>query len=178
MTKSEATSLFDAQRRTEGLACAATLLLTGLSGLSERERHERVFSKLKGALQASELPPDTSLTTPSTRSGTPAPISFLNLHKVEIRKKAAAALKTGGMGARVANGPSTERLNRFLIAAAKDVGGMLKLDDTTQRKRIIIDFRNLTVALDGKVFCRRTYCDVFEWEGQEPGDLCKKLRGV
>ena len=157
---------------------ADTILVTGLAGLNEAERKEKILSRLKGSLAASELPSMESLTSPTTRAGALAPIAFLKCGKIETRKKASAAIKGGGggIGCRVANGPSSERINRYLISAAKDIGGALKLSDSDQRRRVSINFRGLEVSLDGKLIVKRSHTDVFVWDTMEPGDNVKRLQ--
>ena len=159
---------------------ADTLLVTGLAGMSETERKEKIWSRLKGSLAAHELPSMDALSSPTTRAGALAPIAFLKCGRIETRKKAHAALKGGGggIGARVASGPSSERINRYLISAAKDIGAHLKMSDSDQRRRVTINFRQLSVALDGKDIVKRAHTDTFSWDGMTAGDNVKRLTRV
>ena len=177
LTKEESTNLFDLQRRNEDLSCADQILVLGLGGLSETERRERIFPKIKGAVTAQEVPALEALTTPITRGGTPAPISFLRCGRIDTRKKIAAALKAAGIGTRVANGSTTERLNRYLIASAKDIGAALSIPESEQRRRVLIDFRGLEVKLDGVVVVKRSYNDNFVWLSHGPGEQVKRVKG-
>ena len=180
LTKDELTRIWDQDRKNADLKVGDTIIIHGLNGKTHQERVTFIFNQLKSTLPVADLPAVTDLSTPRTRTGNEAPISFLKLKDFDTRKKAATSInQLPKTGARVTYSAATDRINRYMINAAKDAGVVLGISGEEAKKKIRIDFRRYEVSCDGAVFLKRDHTDVFIWTNEEKfkeGENARKIR--
>lgn len=163
VTIEEMRRLFDETRRAEDMEVNNVLLVHGLEGMSEEQRRTKLLTEMKKSMKPDELP--TKFENPTIRGGGLAPIAFLHFPNFEHRKKATPIVNSlSGCGGRVKYGAKTSKLNQLLIAVSKDASKALfgpdrKPDRSEERARIRIDFRGISVSVDGKTVATRSGVD-------------------
>ena len=134
MTEEQLKRFWASRRKHEDLAKAHILFLHGLKADEpEDARQTRLTRELKKKLSDKELP--TKFEWTYTKTGALSPIGFLHFPTTKNRMKVEAVIKAmADLGGRVMFGDATDRINKMMVGASKDIYKSLGLTDRAEQR--------------------------------------------